>query len=201
MAEKGQEEAHTGDLDAGAFGDVDLAVQLDALRRRLGSPDAGAEQLDLLDGSADGASHDTLSLTANIVAARRRGAGRPQGSANKRNTAVFELLEALGHRDPAVTLSMIQTADTKQLARALSADPLDVLRIQAKAAADLMPYKYARKVDLGVAPAGAGRPVMIIGEMNVSIGGDDGFLSAAEKPNEINGVVVRHEGGTSHDGE
>lgn len=58
---------------------------------------------------------------------------------------MFEYLEALGHRDPAVTLSMIQTASTTALAHLLGCEPIDVLKVQAKAAADLMPFKYAKK--------------------------------------------------------
>lgn len=201
QGEKGCEDAHTrGVQDAGAAapgdaavapgdaaaGPVDLAESVKQLAAELAQ--AGGDQLDLLDGSPDLDDLDTLAQAANKVAAQRRARGRPQGSPNRRNAAVFDYLAQLGHRHPAVTLSLIQTADTLQLAAALGspmmrdgrvvmvpvlgedgrpifdeatgeylkepaiqpADPVKVLEIQRKAAADLLPFDLAKRKELDV---------------------------------------------------
>jgi hypothetical protein len=106
-------------------------------------PLASVEQLDLLGEAAE---------TSN---ARRRGAGRPEGSGNKRNAETFDYLEALGFKGPERLLMEVVSADPRQLAAQLAGtdDPrhvpfdraLEVLKLQIKAAADLMPYKLARK--------------------------------------------------------
>lgn len=186
---------------------ADLAASVAAIAGELARPDG--DQLDLIDGSPDLDGRDGLAKAANSIAAERRGRGRPPGSANKRNAAVFDYLEALGHRDPAVTLSMIQTADTKELARALGLDSAKgraaVFATQVRAAEALMPFKYARKPQQLELPPGAGlRSIMVIGEVNGTIvQGGDGFMSAGggepKKPNEINGHAVRDSEPVSHD--
>ncbi|TCQ82604.1 hypothetical protein EDF68_101995 [Ochrobactrum sp. BH3] len=147
QSEKGRSTPHTPPDQRQNSGDLpsrdDIAQAVAALRNEIDGDDA--EQLDLIDGSPDLENLDVLSLSANLVAKQRRERGRPKGSANKRNTQVFDYLEALGHRDPAVTLSMIQSANTTTLAALLRCDPIDVLKVQVKAAADLMPFKYAKK--------------------------------------------------------
>lgn len=166
--------------------------------------DAG-DLLDLIEGSPDLLPIGGLARAAEHHAAQRRGRGRPKGSANRRNTSLFDYLEALGHRDPAVTLSMWQTADTKALAKALGVGDgvkalLSVAGLQVKAAAELLPYKYAKKPQQLELPEGAGqRAVMVIGELNgnVNVLAANGFMSAGvppaspEKANEINGEIVR----------
>lgn len=160
----------------------------------------GDDLLALVDGSPDLLPIGGLAQAAEITASQRRGRGRPKGSTNRRNTALFEYLEALGHRDPAVTLSMWQTADTKELAKALgvgggSKALLAVAALQVRAAAELLPYKYAKKPQQLSLPDGADqRAVMVIGELNgnVNVLAAGGFLSAGtppiegEKVNEIN---------------
>ena len=159
-----------------------------------------ADLLDLIEGSPDLLPIGGLAEAAEHHAAQRRGRGRPKGSANRRNTSLFDYLEALGHRDPAVTLSMWQTADTKALAIALGLGVSDktllaVAALQVKAAAELLPYKYAKKPQQLELPDGAGqRAVMVIGELNGSVNvlAANGFMSAGvpparpEKANEIN---------------
>lgn len=193
MANKGQEEAHT----PAAPGDQ-AAVEA------AGAALPGADPLDLLNGSPDLDASDLLSMAAELASAPRRGRGRPSGSPNRKNNEMIAYLQALGHRDPWVTLSMIQTADTRLLAQALRSpvmkngkqvvskagtplfnapSPMDVLAMQQRAADALMPYHHAKKpqqLDLG--DLGAKRPVMVIGEMNVAIGNDLGFMSAGIAP-------------------
>ncbi|MDT9155988.1 hypothetical protein, partial [Escherichia coli] len=47
------------------------------------------------------------------------------------------------------------------------ADPVKVAQLQRQAAADLMPFKYAKKPLAVELPPGKPRPFMMIGEMNV----------------------------------
>lgn len=123
--------------------ELDIATAVAALGNMIESGDA--DQADLLLGSPDLDNIDAISMAANLSARPRRERGRPKGASNLRNTKVFDYLEALGHRDPAVTLSMIQSANTTALAAVLGCDPIDVLKVQAKAASDLMPFKYAKR--------------------------------------------------------
>lgn len=190
-------------------------------------PSAGAlpgpDPLDLIAGSPDLDATDLLAVAAELVAAPRRGRGRPAGSLNRKSGDMIEYLQAMGHRDPWFTLSAIQTADTMKLAMALRVpmqedgkvktdkkgnvlynppQPLAVLDLQRRAATDLMNYHHAKKPQQLELPPGAPRPVMIVGEMNVSIAGIDGMLSGFEPPrkaNEINGDVVRKDRAESSD--
>lgn len=189
MTNKGQEEAHTP-----------AAPGAEAASSAL----PGADPLDLLDGSPDLDASDLLAMAAEPVLSQRRVRGRPQGALNRKNADMIAYLKALGHRDPWVTLSTIQSADTMRLALALRSpvmkngkqvvskagtplfnmpDPSDVLALQMRAADALMPYHHAKKpqqLDLG--DLGATRPVMVIGEMNVGIASDFGFMSAGTAP-------------------
>lgn len=174
-------------------------------------PDAVDDDADGLDvaGSPDALSLDVLGAAAELVAVERRARGRPKGSANKRNGDMLRYLQRLGHRDPLVTLSMIQTADVKQLANSLrtpamkngkqlvskSGTPLfntpdyaDVLRIQQAAATAMLPYLYAKKPQQLELPPGAPMPVMVIGEMNVQQVTNVAMMSAGERPEQYQGV-------------
>lgn len=209
LAPDGQMEQHTRAAGAGD----DQAPQL-----------GGGDPLDLLAGSPDLAATDVLAVAAELVAAPRRERGRPAGALNRKNADMIAYLQALGHRDPWVTLSLIQSADTMELAGMLGspllnengraierdgkivmnpADPLKVLEIQRKAAEGLMNYHHSKKPQqLDLLPPGDKRPLMVIGEMNVAIIGDSGFMSAGEPPrkvNEINGEAVREQADVSHD--
>lgn len=184
----------------------------------------GADPADLIAGSPDIDAPDLLAVAAELSAAPRRARGRPAGSGNRKNGDMVAYLAALGHRDPWVTLSMIQTADTGALANMLGspmivdgvarldrdgnvimvpADRDKVLALQMRAAEALMPYHHAKKPQQLDLPIGDKRPLMVIGEMNVAIMGGDGFMSAGiapgEKINEINGDIVRDGATISHE--
>ena len=171
---------------------------------------------DLLAGSPDVGAVDLLSAAAEMIAAPRRARGRPPGSGNRKNPDMIAYLAALGHRDPWVTLSMIQTADTAKLAEALRVpmqengrvrrDPVTdavlynppdlafAISLQERAATTLMKYHHAAKPQQLELPEGSGsmRPVMVFGDINVTTQSDRDFWSlGAEKPNEINGEAVR----------
>lgn len=211
MADEGHPGAHTR-ADPPA---IDQAAEL-----------GGRDPADLLAGSPDLEAQDLLAVAAELSAAPRRARGRPPGAANRKNADTIAYLQALGHRDPWVTLSLIQSADTAQLAEMLGA-PLvvdgvarldregkvimvpaardKVLALQMRAAEAIMPYHHAKKPQqLDLLDAGGKRPVMVIGEMNVTQIGGDAFMSAgdpprAEKGNEIKGEVVRQGEGVSHE--
>lgn len=164
--------------------------------------DDDADALDL-DGSPDLLTDDVLGAATELVASQRRARGRPKGSANKRNGDMLRYLQSLGHRDPMVTMSMIQTADTKTLARVLTADPIDVLRVQAACARDMLPYLYAKKPQQLELPPGDARPVMVIGEMNVQQVTNVAMMSAGEAPEQYQALSealpVRDRKPSSHD--
>lgn len=201
---EGQPERHTGAPGAGDAGD----------RRELEAEQAlpGRDLADLLIGSPDVDAQDVLAAAAELIAAPRRGRGRPRGSPNRKNGEMIEYLAALGHRDPWLTLSMIQTADTMSLAKAMGspvfvdgrvkldregnvvfdpADPVKVLALQRQAAADLLPYHHAKQptqLDLPIGGEGFKRPLMQIGELHGNvIVGDNGQvgLSIFDQPREI----------------
>lgn len=120
--------------------DRDVLAIAEALRAQ---PDA--DQLDLLDGSPDLGDQGLLAQSAAKSLSERRGRGRPKGSPNRRNADVFAYLEQLGHRNPAVTLSLIQSMEPDDLARALVCERLDAARLIVQAANALMPYGFAKK--------------------------------------------------------
>ncbi|YBV97539.1 hypothetical protein M1D80_11860 [Phyllobacteriaceae bacterium JZ32] len=206
-ADQGLSAAHTPPDRAPDAGDLpsraEIAEAVAALADQIGRDDT--EQLDLIEGSLDLDAVDPISAAANLVARPRRERGRPKGASNKRNTAVFDYLEALGHRDPAVTLSMIQSANTTALAHLMGCDPIEVLKVQVKAAADLMPFKYAKKpLDVNVnkterhlfvagnlgniaPPSGAPNTLSIFGGKTI----ENQEVSEVE--------TVRHETSKSHD--
>lgn len=208
--EKGLMEARTRGapgISAGSAWPTGASIA-DSVARLARALDQEAEQLDLIAGSPDLDDYDTLSRAANKVAAGRRARGRPAGSRNRRNSDVFDYLQQLGHRDPLVTLSMIQTADPMTLAAALGspkvvdgrivrnddgtvatvpADPVKVLAIIEKAAADLAQYGYAKQKELNVNVRKL--HVMVAGDLSAQAVGQSGVLSihGAENVNEING--------------
>lgn len=174
MSNKGQEEAHTPAAPAASASSPAGIDAEDAL--------PGADPLDLLDGSPDLGDRDLLATAAELVAAPRRARGRPPGALNRKNGDMVAYLQSLGHRDPWVTLSMIQTADTEKLAQKLSMKRGEVLALQLRAADALMPYHHAKKPQQLDLPVGDKRPLMVIGEMNVAIGNGLGFMSAGIVP-------------------
>ena len=198
-AENGQEGAHTPRAPGGAA----AAAPGAAAQEQPAADLFGVEAEAMIAGSPDVSATDMLSVAAELVARERRGRGRPAGSPHRRNGEMFRYLESLGHRHPAVTLSMIQNADTRTLARLLGtvavnddgvvqldgdgrpvivpADPLDVLKVQAKAAADLLPFDLAKKVHIDT-PPDRPRPVMFFGDVSVTQVSASGLMSAGEAP-------------------
>lgn len=148
---------------------------------------AGGDPLDLLSGSPELDPQDVLELVAEISAAPRRARGRPEGAANRKNGDMVRLLAARGHRDPWVTLSLIQSADFLQLCKLVGATTaklrLAVLGVQRAAAADIMPYHHGKRPQqLDLKLPGNQRPLIMFGDLNVAVVDPDGFMSAGEMP-------------------
>ena len=174
----------------------------------------GADPVDLLSGSPDLEPQDVLALVAEPAVSQRRARGRPPGAANRKNNDMIAYLSALGHRDPWVTLSLIQSADFGALCQMVGAgnakSRLAVLAVQKDAAKELMNYHHSRKPQQLDLPAGEGskRPIMVIGDgNNVAVMAANGFASAEFLPPDeseqnqevIDGEAVRHSSDKSHD--
>lgn len=162
----------------------------------------GADPADLLTGLDDEQANDVLELVAETSLALRRGPGRPAGALNRKNNDMIAYLAARGHRDPWVTLSLIQSADFNGLCRMIGAErakeKLAILKLQAEAAKATMDYHHAKKPQQLELPDGQRLPTMIIGEMTVNQRIEGSVIGLAnlpevrpEKANEINGDFVR----------
>lgn len=147
LADKG----HGGALTAPEIGEN---AEAEAIRDLLAAVDVAPELPGLVNEDAD--QFDVLGKLAENINAKRRGAGRPTGSSNKRNDEMFDYLEARGFKAPELRLMEIVSADTRELAAALSGPTamadhvpfdkaLDVLKLQLMAARELLPYKFAKK--------------------------------------------------------
>lgn len=151
----GADRERPGDLQLGPVAGLGQAMaELVAIRQAAGAPEADAAPAlpGLVDEADAGA--DLVARAAETANSKRRARGRPKGAANLRNAALFDWLEALGHKNPVKRLVEIISADPRELARALAGpnagEPsyeraLDVLREQRQAAAALLPYVLAKK--------------------------------------------------------
>lgn len=140
-----------------ALGEFDQAIET-----------ADADLFSLLEHSVERNATDSLTLAAKSITEGRKGAGRPKGSANRRNIDTFDWLEAHGHRSPEYTLSLIQSIDVRQMAVLMRRHKHMIAAIAAvtKAAAELLPYKLAKKTPDVAAPPPVQRPVMVINNFN-----------------------------------
>lgn len=172
----------------------------------------GADPDDLLAGSPDLDADDLLAMVAEPVLTQRRARGRPKGAANRKNGDMIGYLQALGHRDPWVTLSLIQSADFASLCRVVGADSaktrIQVLGLVTRAAEALMNYHHSKKPQQLELPVGDKRPLMVIGDgNNIAIMAGQGFASDEFMPPDdseqnqglIDGEAVRHKPDQSHD--
>lgn len=195
-AEKGQLAARTQPAPAAATAARDDADPVAAVLAQI-APDPVLPGL--VDDDAEPA--DMLGRVAEQVNAQRRARGRPEGSANKRNAEIFDYLEARGFKQPERFLAEIVTADPRALAAALSGPnvkpehvpfdkALEVMRLQAKAAADLLPYKLAKRQELKVEHTGKHVHLMVAGRLTAPGQGPATAFSltcdGGENANEIN---------------
>jgi hypothetical protein len=193
--DQGRLEGHTAAEFHGKSAQAEQVDQVAALVAQL-QPQASLPGL--TDEPADDL--DMLGRVAETVNAKRRARGRPSGSANKRNSEVFDYLEARGFKAPEVRLMEIVTADARDLAAAISGPHakaeamdfdkvLEVMRLQIKAAETLMPYKYAKRQELKVESNQNHLHVM----MAVPLGGSTGEVpSAFSLTGEANSQVIEN---------
>jgi hypothetical protein len=183
--DKGQEGARTLAAGNSGGGAADLATLLAAMAPQATLPGVIEYQAD---------DTDVLGRAAETLNARRRARGRPEGSANKRNTEVFDYLEARGFKAPELRLMEIISADPRELAAALSGigtmpehvafdKVMEVLRLQMKAAEALMPFKFAKRQELNVNHSGGQVHVFMPGRIA------EGF-EGATKAFSLTGEVV-----------
>lgn len=189
--DQGQLGAHTRAAAAENGARTPEAAGGDRLLEKLEAFQEAARGADLdlfaaLEQSAEAGQEDTLTVMARSVTEARRGRGRPIGAKNLRNTQVFDLLEAQGHRAPEHVLSLIASIDPLVMAEVMAknthfAAALDKI---IKAAAELLPYKLAKRTPDAEAPPPAARPVIVFnqlpqGHFGGSIGG---ALSVSPRP-------------------
>lgn len=119
---------------------------------------------------------DLIGRVAEHVNGQRRARGRPAGSANRRNDEMFDYLEARGFKGPELRMMEIISADPRELAAALAGPEakaanvpfdraMEVLRLQAKCAEAMLPYKFAKKQELKVEHSGGQVHVMMAGPL------------------------------------
>lgn len=129
MAEKGSGGALTGDVPE-IPGEAELRQALADMQ-----PVADDEPGLFEDGG------DSLAIMAQNANAKRA-RGRPKGSANLRNDALFDALHRMGYKNPVVRLMEIVSADPDAL---LLGKREDALKLQISAANALLPYMMAKK--------------------------------------------------------
>ena len=121
------------------------------------SPPDGEDQAALfaaLDDAAD-------LYAASPIAPPKRGPGRPRGSLNTSTKQLKQWLAARGYRDPLEFLAALASGDAGEIARQMDVDPMEVLKLQVKAASELAAYVHQRAPISVDAPA-ASRPLIVI---------------------------------------
>lgn len=88
---------------------------------------------------------DSLALKADKANAARKGAGRPPGSTNRRNTDLFDLAMARGYKHPFIRLMEIVSADPATMLGSTPKQKATALTLQIRAAEALLPYDMAKK--------------------------------------------------------
>jgi hypothetical protein len=168
-------------MDKAQKGQLDLRTEAEnsadaAIRAVLGEVAPAPMLPGLVDDQPDDL--DVLGRVAETLNAKRRARGRPEGSANKRNAEMFDYLEARGFKAPELRMMEIVSADPIELARSIIeattygpcyAPPMQlvmqIIAQQAKTAADLLPYKFAKRQELQVNHSGEVAHVMMAGRL------------------------------------
>lgn len=123
---------------------------------------------------------DSLAQKAEKANAARRGAGRPQGSTNRRNSDLFDLAEARGYKHPFIRLMEIVSADPKDLLGSTPKARATALQLQIRAAEALLPYDMAKKPQQ-IEVKGQSLHVFVAGKLSdVQAGGSDGYSLTGE---------------------
>lgn len=215
--------AQKGQSEAGTPAAQDLArpeqPEIAGLRELLGLAAPQAALPGLLEEDAD--VFDLVGRAAETLNAQRRGAGRPEGSHNRRNDELFEYLAARGYKMPDMRLMEIISADAIQLAIAVSSympgpvmvppeRVIEILRLQAKCAEAMMPYRLAKKQELKIEHNRRELHVMVAGTLSqagigqaqafdltngavVEIAGNSGASAAPVSPHAVSPDAQLHE--------
>jgi hypothetical protein len=151
------------------------------------TPAAAESQGDLLRSELDG----ELALFGDqpIAPPIKRGPGRPAGSPNRTTLQLQALLRARGYRDPAEFLASIVSMSLADLEKVLGNDcePIEALKLQRQAAADLMPYFHTRMPQAVEFKAPEARPLVVIsmGAATADVrAAEDGTFSLNVQPNQ-----------------
>ena len=132
-AEGGTDDAAKGHLEAHT---LPLPGELDRALAEI----AGAEPFDD-QASLFLSAGDRLESSAETMNAKRKGAGRPLNSSNRRNSELFDLAMARGFKHPFIRLMEIVSADPSEIC----GDRDKAVSLQIRAAEALLPYDLAKK--------------------------------------------------------
>ncbi|KTR08576.1 hypothetical protein NS365_01170 [Aureimonas ureilytica] len=95
---------------------------------------------------------------------KAKGRGRPKGAANKRTTAMRDLILAMGFRHPALNLAALANASPDELAKELNCEKAEAMAFILKANVEMMPYMESKRpVEVHVEERSLG--VLVVGEM------------------------------------
>lgn len=136
---------------------------------------------------------DKLAQKAEKNNAARRGAGRPEGSSNRRNSDLFNLAEARGYKHPFVRLMEIVSADYTELCGSTPKAKAAALALQIRAAEALLPYDLAKKPQQ-IEVKGKSLHVFVAGKLSdIKAGGVAGFSLTGDSEQDQGVSVVEVE--------
>lgn len=136
---------------------------------------------------------DSLAQKADKANAIRKGAGRPPGSANRRNTDLFDLAMARGYKHPFIRLMEIVSADYRDLVGSSPKQKAAALALQIRAAEALLPYDMAKKPQQ-IEVKGKSLHVFVAGKLSdIRAGGVAGFSLTGDSEQDQGVSVVEVE--------
>lgn len=136
---------------------------------------------------------DSLAQKADKANAARKGAGRPPGSANRRNTDLFDLAMARGYKHPFIRLMEIVSADPTSMLGSTPKQKATALTLQIRAAEALLPYDMAKKPQQ-IEVRGQSMHVFVAGKLSdLKAGGVTGFSLTGEVEQDQGVSVVEVE--------
>jgi hypothetical protein len=122
---------------------------------------------------------DSLAQKVEKANAVRRGAGRPEGSSNRRNTDLFNLAMAQGYKHPFIRLMEIVSADPATMLGSTPKQRAAALALQIRAAEALLPYDMAKKPQ-SIEVKGQSLHVFVAGKLSDIKAGVGGFSLTGE---------------------
>jgi hypothetical protein len=136
---------------------------------------------------------DSLAQKADKANAARKGAGRPPGSANRRNSDLFDLAMARGYKHPFIRLMEIVSADPNSMLGSTPKQKATALTLQIRAAEALLPYDMAKKPQQ-IEVKGKSLHVFVAGKLSdIKAGGVAGFSLTGDSEQDQGVSVVEVE--------